>query len=163
MGAGKTTIGRQLARRLEREFFDSDREIERSAGVDIPTIFEFEGEPGFRERESRALRKLAAHERIVMATGGGAVLAPENRALLARSGRVVYLVTGVDEQLRRTDRDRNRPLLQTDQPRLALEALAAERNPLYRGLADIEVCTERRNVRSVVNQLLKELRALRVQ
>jgi len=157
MGAGKTTIGRQLARRLGMQFFDSDREIELAAGVDIATIFEFEGESGFRKRERRAIRELTRKRGIVMATGGGAILAEENRRRLAHNGTVIYLSTSIDEQLRRTRMDKTRPLLQTDDPRQALEALAATRNPLYHSLADLHVSTAGRNARGVVSQLLKQL------
>ena len=159
MGAGKTTIGRHLARRLNLEFFDSDREIEQSAGVDISTIFEFEGEEGFRRREHRALEKLLARTGIVLATGGGAILSQENRRLLSSNGEIVYLRTSVDEQLRRTCHDRSRPLLQTEDPRRRLIELANERNPIYEDIADICIDTEGSNIRLVVNQLVKQLRS----
>jgi len=161
MGAGKTTIGRQLARRLGMDFFDSDREIEKAAGVDVATIFEFEGEAGFRKRESRAIQQLADKHGIVAATGGGAILAEENRRCLTRSGTVIYLATSVDEQLRRTRHDKKRPLLQTAEPRQALLDLAEQRNPLYQGIADIRISTEGRNARGVVQFLAKELQARR--
>ena len=161
MGAGKTTIGRQLARRMGMDFFDSDREIERVAGVDVATIFEFEGEAGFRKRERRAIRELANKHGIVAATGGGAVLAEENRLSLTRSGTVIYLDTGVEEQLRRTRHDKKRPLLDTPDPRQALLDLAELRNPLYQSIADIRISTEGRNARSVVQFLTKELQSLR--
>jgi shikimate kinase len=161
MGAGKTTIGRQLARRLNLDFFDSDREIEKAAGVDVATIFEFEGEAGFRKRECRAIRELTQKHGIVAATGGGAILIEDNRQCLARSGTVIYLATGVEEQLRRTRHDKKRPLLHTTEPRLALQKLAELRNPLYQSIADIRISTEGRNARSVVQSLAKELQALR--
>jgi len=161
MGAGKTTIGRQLARRLGMDFFDSDREIERAAGVDVAMIFEFEGEAGFRKRERRAIKELANKHGIVAATGGGAVLAEENRLSLARSGTVIYLDTGVEEQLRRTRHDKKRPLLDTPDPRQALLDLAEMRNPLYQSIADIRISTEGRNARSVIQFLTKELQSLR--
>lgn len=161
MGAGKTTIGRQLARRLNMDFYDSDREIEKAAGVDVATIFEFEGEAGFRKRERRAIRELTEKHGIVAATGGGAVLSEENRRGLARSGTVIYLAASIDEQLRRTRHDRSRPLLQTSEPRRALQELAEHRDPLYRSIADIRVSTEGRNARSVVQFLARELQALR--
>lgn len=161
MGAGKTTIGRQLARRLNLDFFDSDREIEKAAGVDVATIFEFEGEAGFRKRECRAIRELTAKHGIVAATGGGAILAEENRRCLARSGTVIYLAASVDEQLRRTRHDKKRPLLQTSEPRQALLDLAEERNPLYQSIADIRVSTEGRNARGVVQFLAKALQERR--
>ncbi len=161
MGAGKTTIGRQLARRLNLDFYDSDREIEKAAGVDVATIFEFEGEAGFRKRERRAIRDLAGKHGIVAATGGGAILCEENRRCLARSGTVIYLAAGIDEQLRRTRHDKTRPLLQTAEPRRALQALAEQRNPLYQSIADIRVSTEGRNARGVVQFLARELQTLR--
>ena len=161
MGAGKTTIGRQLARRMGMDFFDSDREIERVAGVDVAMIFEFEGEAGFRKRERRAIKELARKHGIVAATGGGAVLAEENRLCLTRSGTVIYLDTGVEEQLRRTRHDKKRPLLDTPDPRQALLDLAELRNPLYQSIADIRISTEGRNARSVIQFLTKELQSLR--
>ena len=161
MGAGKTTIGRQLARRMGMDFFDSDREIERVAGVDVAMIFEFEGEAGFRKRERRAIKELAKKHSIVAATGGGAVLAEENRLCLTRSGTVIYLDTGVEEQLRRTRHNKKRPLLDTPDPRQALLDLAELRNPLYQSIADIRISTEGRNARSVVQFLTKELQSQR--
>jgi shikimate kinase len=153
MGAGKTTIGRQLARELKRAFLDSDREIEARTGADIPLIFELEGEAGFRRREAAVIDELTAREGVVVATGGGAVLLPENRAALMARGLVIYLAAPLDQLVERTRRDRNRPLLQTDDPRAKLEALMAERDPLYRGVADLIVATDRRTVRSVVREI----------
>lgn len=153
MGAGKTTIGRQLARELKRTFLDSDREIEARTGADIPLIFELEGEAGFRRREAAVIEELTAREGVVVATGGGAVLLPENRAALMARGLVIYLAAPLDQLVERTRRDRNRPLLQTDDPRAKLEALMAERDPLYRGVADLIVATDRRTVRSVVREI----------
>ncbi|MDR0528727.1 MAG: shikimate kinase [Zoogloeaceae bacterium] len=135
MGVGKTTIGRQIARRLERPFLDSDHEIEARTGVSIPTIFEIEGEAGFRRRETQMLRELTARSEIVLATGGGAVLSAENRALLRESGWIVYLEAPPDLLWERTRHDRNRPLLQVEQPQERLKTLYAERDPLYRELA----------------------------
>jgi len=157
MGAGKTAVGRELAKALGRPFFDSDAEIEKRTGVDIPFIFEKEGEREFRERERECLAELTARENVVVATGGGGVLDPANRALLSRTGIVIYLMTSVDEQLRRTRSARNRPLLQTEDPRAVLERLAAERRPLYEEIADITIDTSGRQVRSIVSALKKEL------
>jgi shikimate kinase len=159
MGAGKTTVGRQLAKALGLEFVDSDQVITERTGVDIPTIFEFEGEAGFREREAAVIEELTARPDIVLATGGGVVLRPENRRHLAERGTVVYLRATVDQQLRRTRRDRNRPLLQTDDPRARLEALMREREPLYRELADITVETNERGARPTLRRVLRLLRA----
>jgi len=153
MGAGKSTIGRQLARVLNIQFIDSDREIEARTGVDIPLIFELEGESGFRKREQEVIDELSTRSGIVLATGGGAVLDPLNRRNLSSRGNVVYLQTSVNQQLQRTARDRNRPLLQTDNPRKKLEQLLAERDPLYREIADIVIETDGCKVRDVVQKI----------
>ncbi|HHJ14047.1 MAG TPA: shikimate kinase AroK [Gammaproteobacteria bacterium] len=157
MGAGKSTIGRQLARALGREFIDSDREIERRTGVDIPLIFELEGESGFRKREHDIIDELTKRSGIVLATGGGAVLDPDNRRHLASRGRVIYLKTSVEQQLQRTTRDRNRPLLQTPNPRERLQQLLAEREPLYRELADLVIETDGCRVRDVVQKICNQV------
>lgn len=141
MGAGKTTIGRLLAKQLGREFYDSDVEIERKTGVKIPLIFELEGEAGFRKRETMALEELTQMNNIVMATGGGAVLLPENRALLKKSGTIIYLRGKVHDLYLRTRHDRSRPLLQGANPRQKLERLYQERDPIYTALADYIVDT----------------------
>lgn len=158
MGAGKSTVGRRLASLLGREFVDSDREIERRTGVDIPTIFEFEHESGFRDREAAVLEELTGRDGIVLATGGGAVLRPENRRRMQTRGFVIYLRTSVDEQLRRTAHDRNRPLLQTPDPRARLEALLRERDPLYTEIADLVVDTDRGQARGLAQRIVKRLR-----
>ncbi|WP_026289616.1 shikimate kinase AroK [Thioalkalivibrio sulfidiphilus] len=158
MGAGKSTIGRQLAAALHLPFRDSDKEIERRTGVDIPTIFEFEGEEGFRNRESAMLEELCTEQGIVLATGGGAVMRPQNRALLRDCGLVVYLKTSVKTQLRRTARDRNRPLLQTEDPRARLEELMRIRDPLYREIAELTVDTDRDSIRKVVQEISRYYR-----
>jgi shikimate kinase len=158
MGAGKSTIGRQLAATLRLPFRDSDREIERRTGVDIPTIFEFEGEEGFRNREMAMLEELCAQQGIVLATGGGAVMRAHNRALLKDCGLVVYLRTTVQTQLRRTARDRNRPLLQTEDPRARLQELMRIRDPLYREIADLTVDTDRDSVRKAVHAIARHYR-----
>lgn len=158
MGAGKTTIGRQLARALGLEFLDSDREIERRSGVDIPTIFDFEGEAGFRRRERAMIEALVRRDDIVLATGGGVVLDPDNRRDLASRGTVVYLETSVDEQLRRTRHDRQRPLLQAEDRRATLERLNAEREPLYREIADIVVDTDGNRRATTVERIIRALR-----
>ena len=157
MGAGKSTIGRQLAKQLKRPFHDSDHEIENRTGVDIPLIFELEGEAGFRKREAVVIDDLTQLPGIILATGGGAILDPQNRRHLADRGTVIYLHASVDQQLKRTGRDRNRPLLQTGDPRGALEALLAKREPLYREIADLEIDTDGRRVQEVVRQILDYL------
>lgn len=155
MGAGKTTIGRLLAKCLKIEFLDSDREIEQRTGVDIPMIFEYEGEEGFRRREADAIQNLTRRSPIILATGGGSVLLPENRQVLAERGFVVYLKCSVDRQLERTLKDCHRPLLQTDNPRARLEKLLTIRDPLYRQIADCTVDTGRFSSRQAVREILK--------
>ena len=157
MGAGKTTIGKQLAQSLGMDFNDSDQEIQRRTGVDIPTIFEYEGEEGFRQREAQAIEQLTQVDNQVLATGGGAVLRPENRQHLSARGIVVFLACSPKQQYERTYRDRNRPLLQNDDPLGKLESLTAERDPLYRGTADYVVSTEGRSATSVSNEILELL------
>lgn len=159
MGAGKTTIGRQLARRLDMEFVDCDRAIEERAGVDVATIFDFEGEAGFRQRERAMLDELSQRDGIVLATGGGAVLDPDNRHMLNARGVVVHLDISVEEQLRRMAHDRKRPLLQEGDRRATLERLAQERQPLYRETADITISTDGRRSRATVDRVLRALTA----
>lgn len=156
MGAGKTTIGKLLAKRLGREFIDCDHYIVAQTGADIPWIFAKEGEEGFRDRETRALEELTAMPNIVMATGGGAVGREENRKLL-QQGFVIYLEASVDTQLIRTKKDKNRPLLQNDNPRATLEALYQKRHPLYQGVATIIVPTGRAYPKQMVADLLEIL------
>jgi len=157
MGSGKTAVGRQLAARLGYRFVDSDAEIERRTGVDIPFIFEKEGEAGFRVREREVIDELSGREGVVLGTGGGAVLAEETRERLAGRGVVVYLETSVDQQLVRTHKSRNRPLLFTDDPRVRLASLMAVREPLYRSIAAITVHTDGRKVGSVVDEIADAL------
>lgn len=161
MGAGKTTIGRQLASILRLEFRDSDHEIVRRTGASIPLIFDIEGEEGFRRRESEVIAGLSALPALVLATGGGAVLREENRQCLSREGVVIYLYASIDQLLRRTARDRNRPLLQTADPRSKLEELMTQRDPLYREIADLVLYTDDRSVRSVVKEILIRLEELK--
>ncbi len=158
MGAGKSTIGRQLSRQLRLAFYDSDREIENRTGVDIPLIFELEGEQGFRKRERLIIDELTSLPNIVLATGGGAILDADNREHLAERGLVIYLHASVDQQLTRTEHDRNRPLLQTDNPRQRLEDLMQVRDPLYREIADLVIDTDGKRVMAVVNQIIRKLK-----
>ncbi|MES9941627.1 MAG: shikimate kinase AroK [Candidatus Thiodiazotropha sp. 6PLUC2] len=160
MGAGKTTVGRQLAEYFRKEFIDSDQEIQRRTGVDIPTIFEFEGEKGFRLREQEVINELTARDGIVLATGGGAVTNEENRKVLSSRGLVIYLHCTVEQQYERTHRDKNRPLLQTDDPKSKLKSLMEERDPLYRQTSDILVSTEGRNTQAVVQDIRKQIISL---
>jgi len=159
MGAGKTSVGRALANRLERPFFDSDREIEERCGVDIPTIFEFEGEEGFRDRETRVIDELTQEADIVLATGGGAVIREENRRYLAERGHVILLSVELKEQIRRVSRDNKRPLLATADPEARLQQLWDVRGPLYKSVADIEISTDSRRLFHVVNRILKHLQS----
>lgn len=158
MGAGKTSVGRLLAKDLRMTFIDCDHEIEKRTGVTVSVIFEIEGEEGFRRRESALLHELVRAENVVLATGGGAVLWQENREALARHGFVVYLRANVDELWQRTRHDRNRPLLRTEDPRARLADLFAQRDPLYREVADITVDTGAQSLRQLVSQLEQRLR-----
>jgi len=160
MGSGKTTIGRLLARRLNKRFVDSDHAIEARTGATIPWIFEIEGEGSFRRREADMIRELTSQRGIVLATGGGAVLDAANRAHLAERGTVIYLRAGIGSILQRTSHDKNRPLLQTADPRRKLEELLAQREPLYREIADLVIDTGRPNVQSMVQTILDQLDAL---
>ncbi|MDF3835003.1 shikimate kinase [Cupriavidus basilensis] len=157
MGAGKTTVGRTVARRLSYPFFDSDHELEARCGVRIPIIFEHEGEAGFRDREALMIDELSQRSGIVLATGGGAVLRPENRAHLKARGTVVYLRASPHDLWLRTRHDRNRPLLQTEDPKGRLEALYGERDPLYREVADFIIETGKPSVAQLANMVLMQL------
>ncbi|WP_459616224.1 shikimate kinase [Bordetella sp. 2513F-2] len=159
MGAGKTTIGRGLARELGREFIDLDHHLEARCGVRVPVIFEIEGETGFRKREALALQECTQRRGIVLATGGGAVLSAENRRLLHERGLVIYLRATVDELYRRTCRDRNRPLLATADPRATLRQLLTLREPLYREVAHLVVDTGATPVPGLVKSLIPKLQA----
>lgn len=154
MGAGKSAIGRALAQALNCPFHDTDAEIERRTGVDIAYIFEKEGEPGFRAREREIVAELSVLPGIVLATGGGTVLDPANRAALKSGGKVVYLTVGIDQQLKRTLRRSHRPLLDTPDPRARLTTLLAEREPLYREVADITLATDGHRVPAMVQRIL---------
>jgi shikimate kinase len=160
MGAGKSTVGRQLAKTLNMEFVDCDREIEDRTGVTIAVIFELEGEEGFRKRECAMIEQLTERDGIVLATGGGAVLDEENRSRLRTRGFAIYLNAPIELLLERTARDKHRPLLQTDDPRAKLTALATEREPLYQQVADMVVKTDRRTARHVVKEIVRRLSEL---
>lgn len=159
MGAGKSTIGRQVAALLGLDFDDTDHEIQRRTGVDIPTIFDYEGEEGFRKRESAVIDELTQRGSLVLATGGGGILNPDNRRNLSSRGFVVYLYCSPEQQYERTLRDRSRPLLQTEDPLGTLQALMTERDPLYRETADIVVTSEKRSASAVANEIVKKLRS----
>ena len=159
MGSGKSAVGRQLARRLNLRFYDSDDEIEARTGVDIPYIFEREGEAGFRHREAEVIDELTSQQGVLVATGGGAILDARSRERLRERGRVVYLRTSVDQQLARTRRSADRPLLNTPDPRGTLTWLYEQRSPLYDEVADITVDTDGRKVKTVVDQICRQLGA----
>lgn len=158
MGAGKSTIGRLLSEELSLPFKDSDKVIEERSGADIPWIFDVEGEEGFRVREARVIDELTQYPQLVMATGGGVVMREENRLHLNSRGTVIYLETSVDQQYQRTKRDRNRPLIQQENPRQRLADLTELRDPLYRETADYIVSTNQGNPRSVIREITRYLR-----
>ncbi|WWO99448.1 MAG: shikimate kinase AroK [Candidatus Dasytiphilus stammeri] len=161
MGAGKSTIGRQLAQQLNMEFFDSDQELERRTGADIGWVFDVEGEEGFRDREEKIINELTEKQGIVLATGGGAVKSKETRKRLSARGIVVYLETTIEKQLARTQRDKNRPLLQDfDSRSKILKTLAEERNPLYEETADLTVCTDDHSAKMVANKIMSMLKKI---
>jgi shikimate kinase len=157
MGAGKTTIGKYLAQQLNLQFADTDTEIETRTGADIPWIFDVEGEQGFRDREQQAVEEMTLWDSVLLATGGGVVTRQENRSALAARGFVIYLHATVDEQIRRTHRDRRRPLLQGDNPEQVLRDLMALRDPLYREIADHIIDTDGCSPRTVAQKLVREL------
>jgi len=157
MGAGKSTIGRHLADELHLDFFDSDQEIERRTGADIAWIFDLEGEDGFRKREEDVINDLTDKQGIVLATGGGSIVSKNVRNRLSARGIVVYLQTTIDKQVARTQRDKRRPLLQTEDPEQVLRDLADSRNPLYTEVADYVVETDDQSARAVANQIINKI------
>ena len=157
MGAGKSAVGRYLARNLHLSFVDSDDEIESRTGVDIPFIFEKEGEEGFRKRETAVIDDLSKMDGVVLATGGGAVINLDSRSRLGGRGFVVYLYTTVDQQVARTQKGRERPLLESTDPRATLQELLDTRDPMYREIADIIVETDGRKVKSVANEIIDQI------
>ncbi len=156
MGSGKSTIGQLIASRLNRDFFDSDYYIEEKTGVNIPTIFDIEGEDGFRARETKALEELTNRKKLVIATGGGSVMRQENQRILS-DGFIIFLDTSVNQQMARLRHDKKRPLLQTDNPREKLEKLFAERKPIYIDLADLRIKTDRKFARKVASEIMPQL------
>jgi shikimate kinase len=158
MGAGKTTIGRQLSKELKKSFYDSDRVIEEQTGADIPLIFDLEGEEGFRKREQAVIDELTGMDNIVLATGGGAVLRKENRQHLIERGTTFYLFSSLDNLLERTRKDKNRPLLHGEEPPEAiLKRLMEERDPLYRQTADFIIDTGNTSIRGVIKAIMRHL------
>lgn len=157
MGSGKSAVGRILARMVDAPFMDSDAEIERRTGVDISYIFEKEGEVRFRQREKEAIEALTVIEPLVLATGGGAILLPENRDMLATRGSVVYLITSVEQQAHRVSHARHRPLLANVEPEAKLRQLMLEREPLYTAIADFSVTTDGRKIQAVAEEIIRAL------
>ncbi len=153
MGVGKTTIGKHLAKVLRLEFIDSDHEIENRTGVAIPTIFDIEGEDGFRKREAEVLAQLVQQDGIILATGGGIVLLEENREMLKENGFVVYLKSSPDLVYSRIARDSRRPLLQNDDPKATLTKIMHDRDPLYSSIADLTIDTSRLNIKQVIERI----------
>ena len=160
MGVGKSTIGRVLSQMTNREFKDTDQVVEDKTGADIPWIFDVEGEEGFRDRESAVLSELLNEDGLVLATGGGIVMREENRLLLANQARVVYLTASVSQLLKRTRRDRKRPLLQVADPKAKIESLISLRHPLYESVSHTQVSTENRTPKSVAEEIIANLDAL---
>ncbi|MFM2407947.1 MAG: shikimate kinase [Pseudomonadota bacterium] len=159
MGSGKSTMGRILAKHLDKSFFDSDIEIQARTGVSIPHIFDVEGEAGFRQREAAEIATILQRQQTVLATGGGAVLLEQNRHLMQAQGIVIYLQANVHDLWQRTRHDKNRPLLQTADPLAKLNELFVQRDPLYLGVADIVVQTGRQSVQSLMLHLVEKIHA----
>jgi len=158
MGAGKTTIGRILAKELSYQFYDSDKEIERRTGANIPWIFDVEGESGFRDRESQVISELSGLKQVILATGGGAMVREENRDAVSRSGFVIYLNTSVDQQYCRTHKDKNRPLLQGDKDaHSVLSDLFEKRDPTYRSVADLVLDTDKKSLKTIVKDIVQAI------
>ena len=157
MGSGKTTIGRQLASRLEMQFYDSDGEIEKRTGADIALIFEIEGEDGFRKRESKMIKELTAKQGILLATGGGAILSEDNRNHLKSRGRVVYLKSSPEKLIERTAKDKKRPLLNTDDRKATILEMLEIRDPLYEEVADLIIQTDNNMIKQIVNKICQQL------
>ena len=160
MGAGKSSIGRYVAQLTGHDLYDSDHEIEGRTGANIPWIFDVEGEQGFRDREEAMIDELTQLKDIILATGGGCVQREQNRANLMARGTVVFLQTSVEEQIARTARDKNRPLLQTENPEAKLRELMERRLPLYEEVADVVVVTDNRNVKEVANEIVDKVQSL---
>ena len=160
MGVGKTTIGKRLARRLDKNFFDSDKEIEKKTGATISLIFDVEGEPGFRERETRTLDELTSRQGVVVATGGGAVLSDINRQRLSARGLVIYLSGSPELLMKRTSHDSSRPLLETGDRLGKIRTLLAEREPLYSQIADSTINVDKMTAKDIVNQIERYLNQL---
>ena len=160
MGTGKTTVGRQLSRKLNMDFYDSDRVIEQRTGADIPLIFEKEGEEGFRKREAEVIDELTQKENIILATGGGSILLAENRAHLINRGMVFYLKSNLKTLIERTSKDKNRPLLQAEEPiETILQRLLDQREPLYLETADHIIDTANNSIHGVIQAIIKHIKS----
>ena len=155
MGSGKTTLGKILSKKLDKHFYDSDHVIEEKLGVDVPIIFEYEGEAGFREREKDSLKELVRKKNIVLATGGGIILSKSNRDLLSENGIVIYLKSNQKDLILRTKNDKTRPLLKNGNIELIIKKLCKEREPLYEEIADFEIMTKNKRVHEVVNEIIR--------
>ena len=160
MGAGKSSIGRRLAKQLNKKFYDCDQVIEERTGVTITTIFELEGEGGFRQRETKILQELVKNQNAVIATGGGVILKAKNLNLIRHNSIVIYLKASLDSQIKRTKHDKKRPLIQTRQRRATLEKLARSRNPIYQQVADITIDTDRQSIHASLKKLAAQLNAM---
>lgn len=160
MGAGKSSIGRRLAKQLNKKFYDCDRILEERTGVAITTIFELEGEDGFRARETKVLEKLVKSQNAVIATGGGVILKAKNLSLIRRNSIVIYLKTSLDSQIERTKHDKKRPLIQTRERRATLEKLARSRNPIYEQVADITINTDGQSIDASLEKMASQLDAV---
>tara|TARA_R110002095_G_scaffold170947_1_gene148480 strand:- start:469 stop:957 length:489 start_codon:yes stop_codon:yes gene_type:complete len=160
MGAGKSSVGKRLAKQLSRKFYDCDKVLEDRTGVAIATIFELEGEQGFRQRETKILQELVYTENAVIATGGGAVLIDENISLLSQNSIVIYLKASVHSQIKRTKHDKKRPLLQTSDRHATLQNLANKRNPLYNEIADIIIDTDSQSINTSIEQIITHINKL---
>ena len=154
MGSGKTTLGKILSKKLDKHFYDSDHVIEQKLGVDVPMIFEYEGEAGFRDREKDSLKELVSKKNIVLATGGGIILSKSNRDLLAQNGIVIYLKSNQKDLILRMKNDKTRPLLQNGNIEEIIKTLCKEREPLYEEIADFEITTKSKKIHEVVNEIM---------
>ena len=154
MGSGKTTLGKILSKKLDKQFYDSDHVIEEKLGVDVPMIFEYEGEAGFREREKDSLKQLVSKKNIVLATGGGIILSKSNRDLLSENGIVIYLKSNQKDLIKRMKNDKTRPLLKNGNIEEIIKKLCKEREPLYEEIADFEIMTKNKRIHEVVNEII---------
>ena len=157
MGSGKTTLGKILSKKLDKHFYDSDQVIEEKLGVNVPMIFEYEGEAGFREREKDILKELVSKQNIVLATGGGIILSESNRDLLAKNGIVIYLKSNQKDLVLRMKNDKTRPLLKNRNVELTIKKLCLEREPLYEEIADFMVVTKNKRIHEVVNEIIRTI------